>query len=108
MSSLGLTLTGWSMGGGGVDKTEEGEDWTGRGIGAAGFRTLLSRSTPLSVPSTGEDLHPSLSLLQVGEMAALRGSFTSLRSHSKKVLQVCLEEPPLHCVCRSDPGPGPL
>lgn len=38
MSSQGLTLKGWSMiGGGGGDKTEEGEDWTGRGISAVGF-----------------------------------------------------------------------
>lgn len=37
MSSQGLTLKGWSMVGGGGDKTEEGEDWTGRGIGAVGF-----------------------------------------------------------------------
>lgn len=86
MSSLGLTLKGWSMVGEGSGyKIEEGEDWTGWGISAVGFWILLSGSISLSVPSTGE------------EMPAPRDRFTCRRSHSKKFIKICLEQLPLHC-----------
>lgn len=59
---------------------------TERGGGAhLDLPVRIYTSIPLNVPSTGE------------EMTAPRDGFTCQRSHSKKVIKICLEWLPLHC-----------